>query len=1387
MLYSQLKLYRPVSDILIPAIPPKKNVCLGFFGENVDFLDVYRRLKIRTTSVKNVFVPYIIGPARSRLTPTYRKSLRNHNLIAYTGPFGDYSMLDKKNFFLDYSFAMNQVIKRFQIKNYRSPIASKRILPLLATLSGVPQDSYERVLLYSVSVDGTIPPLIIKRKFFIIYQLLLTWFKESNTDLPFDKILLFLYHPTEPGKFILIFDKDSKRNNLSRIKSIFLSMGMYDAEEEEEASIQDASEEISQNNTVLKKDKKVEDKESSIIPEEDFNTNKTRKLIYSYIKNNPNLSGFTTPTTPPQFVSGTSESETNDAKQKKNTLLTASILSHTFGDPHKAMVVAKRLEKVNIQQRNRVVQNALQYALPKYDSKSSARSPIVKMSSTEKISGNANPKHVLEKRKSDFKDTLSDDILDSFKVLKSKPLPISVTSLKITTMNSPANELKPTLKDRYVVKLQDYENNEHTVEVELPHITENGTFVVNGQQKVIINQIVVYPIFFFKPFMGKFTSSYSTVTVYSKILRKASYLMLFMCGLKCPLIIYLSYKEGFSATLKKYGVTYEITDVKAEDSFSLPNGKFINFHYNDELGSQLVASFAYTIPHLLPSKFDLEDQTYWKTVLESFAGNRNISYLMDQVWQNVVTPIEVKLLQSRGDPTNISDIVRYISSQVVQGRVDDRNTLDRQRIRTSEIFVSLLQKQILAAYNEYESKREAGDKNARLYINSTKIFSEVINSQNVQTMENINPLEELAVMTRVTPIGVGGVPGVEAFPVRALNTHDTYYGNIDPLETPDGPNVGVQQQLSIGSNISNIRGTFMARDRKKINPTEILSTSPAMIPFVESNEGVRVTMATAQVKQALPLLRPEIPAVQSGFESIFTPLLSDSFIKKSPIDGTVVEITDDLIVIQDDETKNRVAVDLAAKLLKSGQGADGLSVFKPIVSIGHKVKQNQILAEGANIKDGLISNGVNMLVAFMPWKGYNFEDGMVISRTAARKFVSVHVQDLTVVLKEGEDVVFVAPPGSEHLKGSILLTYSPVVQDVESYKHLRSNSGKVVQLEIFSNLPEEQIPEKLLPYYEEFKKKYTALKGSYPIGKFREKGEKIDGILVRYVLQQAFSLQKGDKLNNRHFNKGVVAIIEKDENMPVTPWGERIDMIYNPLSVLNRMITGQILELHCGLIAKKLAELMGEKSRREFTSLIVTVLDLLDGTDNKTYSKSLIKNITSISDKSYNFLKEKVTSDKFFPLIFVPFKSPDRNNIEKALALCGLKPRYSLFLPEYNMKTDPVSVGYVYVLKLEHMSEKKIHARGVGPYMEQTLAPTSGKKREGGQALGEYDMYSLLGWDCPVLVDEFFGSSSSDHNVKNQLISEIIQRGEGSFRQSKSNPVRDLFAHTMLAVHLVSD
>jgi DNA-directed RNA polymerase beta subunit len=1369
MLLSVLKLYRPVKDVRVPIGGiDGKHICLAYVGENVPFLDAYRFLNIKPAFVKRIFVPRVQRPVRTYLHPIYKRLLMAHKLLPKTGLFGDFSTVGNNNFFLDYTAQTEGLIKRFKIGRYNDNRSAKFLNPLLTTLSGVPKDEFQRILLYTVTVDSPIPKKIFNKKVYLLYRMLLDWKKDpENTELPFDKILMFIYGSKVGGKYILLFDKDNPRNNIARVKAFILALRNDNYELDTDEEIEKDAEDVAKNSDVTK-DLKDEDK----------------KKVYSAVKN----LFHTNPKIVKRISNDSLETETPPI-QNKNRVAITSILANTIGDVNKASKISKSLVKhTSTKDQKKVINKYAPYVLPKSKSENISKNDYIKTANIPKMTDNVNPKHVLEKRKQDFEVNLKEDIKDAFNILKNKNTPMNVTNIKVETIKTPPNELQPTIKDRYHITLKDSDKKDHNIVVELPHLTEEGTFYVNGQKKVIINQFITYPIFFYKPYHGRFTSGYSSLSIHSKILKNASYLMLFAGGYKIPLITYLAYRLGFEQALKLYDVTYTIHKEKVDDGYKLPDNTYISFKWNDEAGKQLVTSFVYSMKNLPEVGFNLSDPITWRKVLENQIGNKNCTYILDQIWTNIVTPIEIKLLESRGDPTTIDKIIRYISKEVVNGRVDDRNSLERQRIRTSELFVAILQKQIHLAYNEYELKKAAGDDSATLKINEKYTYSQVINSQNVQGLENINPLEEISMMTRVTPVGIGGVASPEEYPLKALNIHNTYYGNVDPLESPSGQNIGVQQQLTIGASLTNVRGTFQIKGKNGIvNPAEILSTGPACIPFVESNEGARVTMAAGQAKQAIPLENVEVPSIQTGYETIFTPLLSSSFIKKCPVDsGTIMEVSSNIIQIRDDKTKKIVSVDVTPTILQSGQGKNGLGIYKPVVNVGNKVKKDQILAEGSHIKDGVISTGVNLCAAIMPWRGYNFEDGMVISESAAKKFTSIHVEQQQVYLKEDEDVLTIANMGDTLKKGDILLTYSTEIYDVESQNHLRSDGGTVVNIELYSNVPEEDIPEALIPTYKDFKKRYIALHGSYPIGNFREKGEKFIGILIKFVMSQKLVATRGDKLNNRHFNKGIISTILPDDQMPVTPWGERIEIIYNPLAIINRMISGQIIELHCGMISRQLAIHMEKKSRKDFVDIYTKVMVLLDNTNNKQYSTNMIKWIKSLPDSSYKKLVEKTKNDRFIPLIFPPFQTPKRSDIIAAMKVCGVKSTYPLFLPHYNKKSDPVSVGYIYVSKLEHIAEKKISSRSVGPYVEKTKLPTAGKARGGAQALGEYDIYSLLAWDCPIMVDEFLGPVASDHVVKNEMISQIIQEGDCDFKVSKTNPVKDLFLNMMLAIHLES-
>jgi len=1350
MRINDLRLFRPIQDVMVPSKGYKgKNYSFFFLPENHAFLDSYRLMGIEPKHVKYIVIPQTKTPYATYLTSDYRKELMDNKLIPQKGVLGgDYSDLYGNNFYFDASMFIDTVLEKRNYRSFKAGPGNTFITSIIDSIDSIPSGQFHRILLYSINMDNRLPEKIENRKFYPIYEMLYYMFLGKRESLPFDQIVLFLYTAMD-SKFILIYDKEEKIN-MGRIKALMKkiqSTDEYDSEQEEIDTVSTNASNVSN----------VEDKE------------KTKQIVNTY------LNTVNDKTEDPALLAVKAAIYQNVGNADKTNSLTKSLLS-------KSGNVVKTLT-------DKYTKNAL----VKDKVVSSSTNEFITWASPSELTDNVNPKHIIELRKREFSENLPRDIENIFKGLDDEVVPLKFKGMVIKEkVSDTVGELDVTIKDRYKIELQDDNGVSHKIEIDLPHMNEDGTFTINGQDKILVSQIVSYPIFFWKPFMGGFQSSYTTFSIISKQLGKGSYLIIHIQGLKLPLIMLLGYKMGFHEAMKLFGITeYDITPIKTDNTyFKLGPEKFLNFRKElTNVQEELVESIKRSMSSF-PNDFtesDFYSTKFWESVIIKHVGNRNCIYLVDNAWKNSVTPIEVEVLQSRNDPIEIQGIIRYISENVANGRVDDRNDLSRLRIRLSELFSSLIQKQAKAAYSEYLSKRLGGDENAKFYVDGKKVFSDFQQSQNLQPFESINPLEELSMLTRITPIGIGGVSNTDAFPISARNIHYSYYGNIDPLESPEGTNIGIQQHLSMGASIGNVRGTFTVKDPSKVSPSDILSTTVSMIPYVNMNEGARINMASGQAKQAFPLKYLENPAVQSGYESLLTSMLSSKFIRKSPVDGKIVEITSSIISIESNGG-SLVHVSITPDVIRSGQGKNGLSIFKPTVEVGSKVKVNQIIAEGANIKDGVISNGLNMLVAFMPWKGYNFEDGMVISESAAKRFVSLHIEEYNAFLSEEDDVAYIANVGDKLKRGDILIAFSKTIADIKSYTNKRCDGGIITKIEIYNNLPEEiEMPEKLLPIYKKFVRNYKLLHKEYPKGSFKEQKEKFPGILVRFTVQQELVLQKGDKLNNRFFNKGVVAIIEKDEDMPLTPWGERIDMIYNPLSIINRMNPGQLAEMHTGLISRKLASEMGSKTRKDFISLYEKVMALLDNTENKMYSKKILLKLKSLSDNEYKKLAEKTKENKFIPIIVPPFKNAPSDNIISALGVLGLKTAYPLKLDKYGITTKPVGVGYIYVVKLEHISEKKIHARGMGGYVSKTLAPTQGKKVGGGQKLGEYDLYSLLSWDVPVLIDEFFGPLSNDHVTKIDMVSQIIQTGKTTYRTPVDNPTREMFTQFMTALHLESD
>jgi DNA-directed RNA polymerase subunit beta len=730
-----------------------------------------------------------------------------------------------------------------------------------------------------------------------------------------------------------------------------------------------------------------------------------------------------------------------------------------------------------------------------------------------------------------------------------------------------------------------------------------------------------------------------------------------------------------------------------------------------------------------------------------------------------------------------------MADKVVSGYVQERNDLTNQRIRNSEVLVMLAQKELLKAYTTYRMQYLAGNKDAKIFIPEGKIMSQFNTLEISMNMEYANPAEEMATMTKVTPVGksVGGIPDKRAVNLDGRNVHPTYYGNIDPIDTAESGNVGITQQLTVNAYITSARGLFGQKPIDDKEKSGILSTTVSMIPFVENNEGARMIMAANQAKQMVPLQNPEPPIVQSGYESLLTNTLSDNFVKRSPCPGKITRVTQDYIEV-DCSKGPKKRVDITPVHLKSGSGKDTLSTFRPTVKIGQSVKNEQVIAEGSCIAGGTISMGRTLAACYMPYKGYNFEDGIILNERLVtnNSLTSLHGMEIEATVERNDKVLELIPIGERTEKGQILfrktagdidelLGYSEEEEDlIDTYDGqvvVKSPGGTVVDIQVYANINLATFPK-----LQELAERTDKLSKKPSKEKYSRRDVTVKGILIVFKIEQELVIGLGDKLCNRYGNKGIISLIEKDELMPRTPWGETVDIIHNPLGVIGRMNMGQIYELYCGLISKDLAaRIIKSKNKAEILKLMKTVLGFLDTSSNKKYTTQFINNLSALSAQKFNKMIDQIKTTKSVPIIVPPFQGPKHTNIQQALKFLGLKTGYNMKLPEFNTKTaNKVPFGYQYMAKLEHLGAEKIHSRSTGPATGKTKQPTAGKRREGGQRMGEGDTWALSAYNCTTLMSEFFGPLSDDMVTKNEIITEIIQTGDAEFRPTKSSPTKDL-------------
>ena len=881
------------------------------------------------------------------------------------------------------------------------------------------------------------------------------------------------------------------------------------------------------------------------------------------------------------------------------------------------------------------------------------------------------------------------------------------------------------------------------------------------------------------------------------------------------------------------------------------------------------------------------------------------------------------------------------------GSVDDIDHLGNRRVRsvgemTENVFrVGVVR--VERAVRERLSVAESEDLSPQELINAKPVAAAIKeffgSSQLSQFMDQNNPLSEVTHKRRVSALGPGGLTRERAgFEVR--DVHPTHYGRVCPIETPEGPNIGLINSLAVyartndygfletpyrkvskGKVTSEVEylsaivegdfviaqanaevdsngkfvdefipcrhlGEFTLKEPSEVNymdvsPKQIVSVAASLVPFLEHDDANRALMGSNMQRQAVPTLIAEKPLVGTGMERV---VATDSGVTAVAKRGGIVDQVDaGRIVVhanEDEVPAGDPGVDIYNLVKYQRSNQNTCMNQRPLVKLGDVVTKGDVLADGPSTDLGELALGQNMLIAFMPWNGYNFEDSILISERVVQedRFTTIHIVELTCVARDtklgSEEITADIPNVGEHnlnkldqsgivyigaeVKGGDILVgkvtpkgetqltpeekllraiFGEKASDVKDTS-LRVSSGsdgtvidvqvftrdgvekdqraisiekdqlrqvrkdlddqmRIVEAAIFQRL-ENVLVDKIADKGPQGLKKGTVITAEYLASldtedkfklrmrdndandsieqladqikeqrkvfddKFEEKKGKITrgddlapGVLkmVKVYMAVKRRIQPGDKMAGRHGNKGVISMIVPQEDMPYMEDGTPVDVVLNPLGVPSRMNIGQVLETHLGWAAKGLGHRISDMLEQNAkTEDVRKFLGDIYNSDQKGRVNMNSFSAGEIREMAHN-LKGGV------PMATPVFDGAPESEIKRLLELANLPASGQTIL--YNGRTGdpfdrPVTVGYMYMLKLNHLVDDKMHARSTGPYSLVTQQPLGGKAQFGGQRFGEMEVWALEAYGAAYTLQEMLTVKSDDVSGRNQMYKNIV-------------------------------
>ena len=916
---------------------------------------------------------------------------------------------------------------------------------------------------------------------------------------------------------------------------------------------------------------------------------------------------------------------------------------------------------------------------------------------------------------------------------------------------------------------------------DFPMMTPRGTFIINGIERVIVSQLIRSAGVFFTADLVRGKKHYG-----AKIIPNRGAWLELETDSNGAIWVKIDRKRKVAITslLRAfgYGTDDEIraifSDISEEEQAMLEETIKRDTAKNEDEGLKEVykrirpgdlatASNAKQLIHAMFFNFDRYDF--------SKVGRYKINQRFEL---DVPNDPEHRILRREDLILVIREIMRLTKTQQA---ADDIDHLSNRRVRTvGELVQNKLRVGLARMERIIKDRMSTLDINtitpnqlinARPVIGSIKEF--FMSSQLSQFMDQTNPLAELEHKRRLSAMGPGGLSRERAgFDVR--DVHRTHYGRICPIATPEGPNIGLVGHLASYARINQfgfletpyrkvvfdentgkskatdeivylsaleesksittaatadlddqgyfvedkaearVKGEPMFVDVKDvqymdISAKQIVSIATSLIPFLEHDDAVRALMGTNMQRQAIATVRPESPIVGTGVE--YRAAADSGQVVLTEHDGEVIGVQSDKIIIKHKKETKEYNL---GKFVRSN--ASTSMNQKPIVNKGDKVKAGEVIADGAATDKGELALGQNLLVAFLSWEGGNYEDAILISERLVQddKYTSIHIDDYTIDVRDtklGPEVITRDIPnvGEDKLKdldtegvvriGAEVSSGDILVGKITPKGEAELSAEEKLLRAIFGEKAKDVRDSSLYLEHGEHGKVVDIKIFS------RENGDKLSSGVIKTIQVSVASLRKiqvGDKMAGRHGNKGVISKIVPVEDMPFDETGRPIDIILNPLGVASRMNLGQILETHLGLAAHTLGYKVASPA--------------LDGVPDEMICSEL---------KRAGY--------------------PESGKIE-------------LFDGKTGRKFDQrVTVGYIYMLKLNHLVEDKIHQRSIGPYSLVTQQPLGGKAQFGGQRFGEMEVWALEAYGAAHTLQEILTIKSDDVPGRSKAYEAIIK------------------------------